>query len=339
MGLRVHWICSGHRWRRSGCALVQTLRASVDWSHALLTEPERILFRRLAVFQGGFDLDAAQAVAGETDVERFQVLDQLALLVDKSLVVSENIGGPTRYRMLETVRQYALEKLGESGEADNVRTRHRDYFEAMAAAIGAATSDHERRMEQAEEGIDNLRSAFAWSLENSEVELALGLASSLHSLWLTRGRAGEAMAWVDSAFAAAPDAAIAPAVLARALAERTILDAALGGVGGMDQAQQALRMARDLDDHGLLVRALMACGYVASHDVIAARPYFAEALGLARALDDRWALSHILVYQAYVAYIAGEPVTARAASEEALQLADSIGDPPPGTAAGPWAWH
>jgi DNA-binding CsgD family transcriptional regulator len=181
-------------------------------------------------------------------------------------------------------------------------------------------------MEQAEEGIDNLRSAFAWSLENSEIELALGLASSLHSLWLTRGRAGEGMAWVDSAFAAAPDAAIAPAVLARALAERTILDAALGGVGGMDQAQQALRMARDLDDHGLLVRALMACGYVASHDVIAARPYFAEALGLARALDDRWALSHILVYQAYVAYIAGEPVTARAASEEALQVADSIGD-------------
>jgi hypothetical protein len=85
-------------------------------------------------------------------------------------------------------------------------------------------------------------------------------------------------------------------------------------------------MARDLDHHGLLVRALMACGYVASHDVITAPPYFAEALGLARALDDRWALSHILVYQAYVAYIAGEPVTARAASEEALQLADSIGD-------------
>jgi predicted ATPase len=174
----------------------QTLRASVNWSHALLTEPERILFRRLAVFQGGFDLDAAQAVAGETDVERFQVLDQLALLVDKSLVVSENIGGPTRYRMLETVRQYALEKLGESGEADNVRTRHRDYFEAMAAAIGAATSDHERRMEQAEEGIDNLRSAFAWSLENSEIELALGLASSLHSLWLTRG--ARVKAWPGS---------------------------------------------------------------------------------------------------------------------------------------------
>ena len=99
----------------------QTLRASVDWSHALLTEPEQKLFRRLAVFLGGFDLEAAQAVAGTTEVERYQVLDQLTLLVDKSLVVSENTSGRTRYRFLETVRQYALEKLGESGEADDVR--------------------------------------------------------------------------------------------------------------------------------------------------------------------------------------------------------------------------
>ena len=90
----------------------QTLRASVDWSHALLTETERILFRRLAVFLGGFDLDAAQAVAGGGEVERYQVLDQLSLLVDKSLVVADDSGGRTRYRLLETVRQYALEKLG-----------------------------------------------------------------------------------------------------------------------------------------------------------------------------------------------------------------------------------
>ncbi|MGH3967217.1 MAG: ATP-binding protein, partial [Mycobacterium sp.] len=106
----------------------QTLRASVDWSHALLTETERILFRRLAAFLGGFDLDAVQAVAGAGDVERYQVLDQLTLLVDKSLVVAENTSGRTRYRLLETVRQYALEKLAESGEADAVRARHRDYY-------------------------------------------------------------------------------------------------------------------------------------------------------------------------------------------------------------------
>src|ERR1700743_575345 len=94
----------------------QTLRASVDWSHAPLTAPERVLFRRLAAFMGGFDLSAAQTICGGGDVERYQVLDQLALLVDKSLVVADESGSRTRYRLLETMRQYALEKLGESGE-------------------------------------------------------------------------------------------------------------------------------------------------------------------------------------------------------------------------------
>ena len=108
----------------------QTLRASVDWSHALLTEPERVLFRRLAAFLGGFDSPAAQAVAGGADIQRFQVLDLLTLLVDKSLVVADDTGGRTRYRLLETVRQYALEKLGESVEADAVRSRHRDHYTA-----------------------------------------------------------------------------------------------------------------------------------------------------------------------------------------------------------------
>ena len=97
----------------------QTLRASVDWSHALLTEPERVLFRRLAVFLGGFDLDAAETVAGGGDVQRYQVLDQLSLLVDKSLVVAEDSRGRTRYRLLETVRQYA------PGKARRIRrSRH-----------------------------------------------------------------------------------------------------------------------------------------------------------------------------------------------------------------------
>ena len=95
------------------------------------------MFRRLAAFLGGFDLDAAQAVAGGGDVERYQVLDQLTLLVDKSLVVADDSRGRTRYRLLETVRQYALEKLGESGEADAVRSRHRDYYTALAALLDA----------------------------------------------------------------------------------------------------------------------------------------------------------------------------------------------------------
>ena len=176
----------------------QTLRASVDWSHALLSEPERVLFRRLAVFLGGFDLNAAQAVAGGGDVQPYQVLDQLTLLVDKSLVVADDRGGRTRYRLLETVRQYALEKLSESGEADAVRARHRDYYTSMAALLDApAGSDYEQRIEQAEIEIDNLRAAFGWSREHSDFELALVLASSLQPLWGTRGRLREGLACVS----------------------------------------------------------------------------------------------------------------------------------------------
>ena len=179
----------------------QTLRASVDWSYALLTEPERVLFRRLAAFMGGFDLDGAQSVCGGGEVERYQVLDQLTLLVDKSLVVAEDGAGRTRYRLLETVRQYAQEKLGESGEADAVRTRHRDHYTALAALLDApAGSDYEQRIEQADTEIDNLRAAFGWSLENSDVELALALASSLQPLWYPR-RIREGLTWFDTALA------------------------------------------------------------------------------------------------------------------------------------------
>jgi hypothetical protein len=154
-----------------------------------LTEPERVLFRRLAAFLGGFELPAARAVAGHDEVERFQVLDLLTLLVDKSLVVADNSGGRTRYRLLETVRQYALEKLGESGEADSVRSRHRDYYTALAAVLDApAGGNYEQGIEQAEIEIDNLRAAFGWSLE-----LALALASALWPLWQARGRLREGL--------------------------------------------------------------------------------------------------------------------------------------------------
>ncbi|MGA8545009.1 MAG: adenylate/guanylate cyclase domain-containing protein, partial [Mycobacterium sp.] len=278
----------------------QTLRASVDWSHKLLTQPERVLLRRLAVFLGGFDLDAAQAVAGGAEVERYQVLDQLTLLVDKSLVVTDDSLGRTRYRLLETVRQYALEKLGESGEADAVRSRHRDYYTALAAVLDApAGSDYQQLLEQAEIEMDNLRAAFGWSRENFDVELALALASSLQPLWLGRGRHREGWAWLDAALAdlEAHHPGVAAAVRARALADRAML-AIWVGAPDSTQAQQALAIAREVADPALLARALTACGCIASfYDAEAARAYLAEAIGLARALGDRWRLSQILVAQ------------------------------------------
>ena len=310
----------------------QTLRASVDWSHALLTEPERVLLRRLAVFLGGFDFDAAQTVAGGGDVQRYQVLDQLTLLVDKSLVVAEDSRGRTRYRLLETVRQYALEKLGESGEADAVRSRHRDYYTAMAAVLDApAGRDYERRLEQAETEIDNLRAAFGWSRENSDIELALALASSLQPLWLARGHLREGLAWFDTALADdnAQHPEVAAAVVARALTDRAMLGiwVGVGAADSPDQAQQALVIARDLDEPALLARALTTCGIITHwFDAEAARGYLAEALGLARALGDPWRLSQILGFQVVAALTAGDLIAARAAAEEGRDLADAIGD-------------
>jgi predicted ATPase/class 3 adenylate cyclase/DNA-binding CsgD family transcriptional regulator len=306
----------------------QTLRASVDWSHALLTETERILFRRLSVFYGGFDLDAAQSICGGDDIERYQVLDQLTLLVDKSLVVADDSSGRTRYRLLETVRQYALEKLGESGEADAVRSRHCEHYTSMAALLDApARDDYQQRLEQVETEMDNLRNALGWNLENHDIERALALASSLQPVWLTRGRILEGLAWFHVIPDEGEDAAVGPAVRARALADEALLDNFVGDERS-ERARRAVQIARDLGDSALLARALTACGYIAGtqYDAEAAAVYYAEAIELARALDDRWALSQILAWQSNTAFSSGDPVYARAVSEEGRAIADAIGD-------------
>jgi predicted ATPase/class 3 adenylate cyclase/DNA-binding CsgD family transcriptional regulator len=306
----------------------QTLRASVDWSHALLTEPERILFRRLAVFLGGFDLDAAQSVAGHAEVERYQVLDQLALLVDKSLVVAENTGGGMRYRLLETVRQYAQEKLGESGEAEAVRSRHRDHYTSMAALLDSpARSDYQLRVEQADHDMDNLRAAFGWSIENAEKEAALELACSLQPLWLSRSRIQEGRAWFDAVLTA-EDATLddlSPRLRARVLADKTVLDAWVNTYD-IDSAEQALAIARSIDDPPLLARALTACSSAAIYDAEVAPRYFAEAISLARALQDQWRLSQILAQHAQAALVAGLPRELHASAKEGRDIAEAIGD-------------
>ena len=308
----------------------QTLRASVDWSHALLTTPERALFRRLSVFLGGFDLDATQAVTAGGEVHRYEVVDLLSLLVDKSLLVADNRTGRTRYRLLETVRQYALDKLSESGEADTVRARHRDYYTAVAVALEApSVAGHERRLNHAAIEIDNLRAAFAWSRENADTDQALLLASSLQPLWRARGRFQEGAAWLDAALADhdADPGGVDRALYAKALANRSFIDAHVGVTDRVDQAQKALAMARDIDDPALLVRALTACGSTAAYNPDVARPLLAEAVELARAMGDKWTLAETLLWQMYAASNGeGDQVAARAAGEEARDLADELGD-------------
>jgi predicted ATPase/class 3 adenylate cyclase/DNA-binding CsgD family transcriptional regulator len=301
----------------------QTLRASVDWSHELLTEPERVLFRRLAAFLGGFDLDAVHAVVGG-DTPRYQVMDLLTLLVDKSLVVADETAGRTRYRLLETVRHYAAEKLGESGEADVVRIRHRDHYTSMASLLdGPSGSDYGQRVEKTEIDIDNLRAAYAWSRENGDAELALALASSLTPLW--QPRPAEGVAWFDTILRDSAFREIAPAVRARALADRVLLITMIGWDADIkDQADEALALARECDNPALLARALAACGLVAL-DSEAARGYRAEAISLARELGDALRLSHVLSVEALVGVLTGDLISRRAAAQEGCDLAEEIG--------------
>jgi predicted ATPase/class 3 adenylate cyclase/DNA-binding NarL/FixJ family response regulator len=306
----------------------QTLRASVDWSHALLTDVERVIFRRLAVFRGGFHFDAAEAVVADDYVQPYQVLDELTLLVDKSLVIAENPSGATRYRLLETVRQYALEKLGDSGESDAVRVRHRDHYTHLAELVDQRGSDGQRRVEPAEIEIDNLRAAFTWSCDVGDGEGALHLASRLQRLWLNSGRVQEALSWISAVLSdpSRPPADVTPATYARALADQATLTAAVGAPEGMEHPEQALAIAREVGDGDLLLRALIACGSTAAFDAETARSYLDEAAGLARACGDKWQLSQILWWQAYVAIHDGDPRAAIKAGEEGRDLADEICD-------------
>ncbi len=307
----------------------QTLRASVDWSHSMLTEAESVLFRRLGVFAGGFDLDAAVAVCGGAGVQRYQVLDQLTLLVDKSLVQTDNLVDRARYRMLETIRAYALEKLSECDEDEAVRGRHRDHYLALAAELDTPTrSDFRIRVTRIEADIDSLRTAFAFCADNNEHGAALQLASSLQPLWQGRGRLREGLAWFGSILANPrfnPEA-VDPAVFVRAIADKAVLDSLTASTDSRAQAHRALETARELGDPALLARVLTACGCIAILDFDLAAGYFGEAIDLVRATGDDWRLSQILARQAYLAAMAGDPVAADTIGREGAEVAGALDD-------------
>jgi DNA-binding CsgD family transcriptional regulator len=278
---------------------------------------------------GGFDLDAAHAVGASTDMERFQLIDLLGLLVDKSLVVAEETRGAMRYRLLETVRQYGLEKLGESGEADTVRTRHRDYYTATAAQFESqARGDGTPLVPWAEAEIDNLRAAHTWSCETAEFGPALALMSALQRLWLNRGRFREGLAGFDAVFTDERyhDGDVAAAVWVRAVADAAVLAVWVSVPASLQRAEEALAAARHLDDQGLIVRSLMGCGMLGVFNPDVAGSYLGEATELARATGDRFALYQVLGYQTFVGFLAGEPIAAQAAGEEGRDTANALGD-------------
>ena len=171
----------------------RTLRGTLDWSYALLSESEQRLFCRLSVFAGGWTLETAEVVRA-SDTEQGEVLDLLSRLVDKSLVVAEATGGGgIRYSMLEPIRQYALEKLEEGGEIEEVRRQHASFFLALAEEAepklrGAEDTEWLGRL-GAEH--DNLKVALSWTLERGEAELDLRLAGALWTFWEAHGHNSE----------------------------------------------------------------------------------------------------------------------------------------------------
>lgn len=168
-----------------------------------------------------------------------------------------------------------MEKLGESGESDAVRARHRDHYTDLAALLDQPSSAGQRHhVDQAEIEIDNLRAAFTWSRDTGDGERALQLASALQPLWLTRGRVQEGMSWINAVFADAntPPADMTPRTYARALADHALLAATVGAPDSMEHHERALAIARDVDEAGLLLRSLTACGCTASFNAEVARP-------------------------------------------------------------------
>ena len=183
----------------------QTLAAAITWSHELLDERAAVLLRRLAVFVGGFSLEGAERVCGGEPLGPRAVLPLIGDLIDKSLVVSDIHGTATRYRLLEPVRQFAETKLTESGEAEEIRRAHGDYFLSSSRGVTSGLQvDHERLSIVVPE-LDNFRAALRWSVERAEAGRAMELAIAANGVWRYLGRPEEAMRWLESALSVADD--------------------------------------------------------------------------------------------------------------------------------------
>lgn len=308
----------------------QTLSASIDWSYSLLTETERVLLRRLAVFTGGFDLDAATAVGAQTDSERAQLIDVLGLLVDKSLVVADDSGESMRYRLLETVRQYCLEKLAASGEADGVRNRHRDHYAMVASELESEIrGDGTPLIPWAEIEIGNLRAAYSWSCENAQFGTALALVSALRQLWIKRGRFFEGLMGFELVFADERfrDDDVPPAVWVAAVADAGQLAVWLAVPSSLERAQRAVTVAEEAGDPTLIARATMACGMLGSWDQPeASGRYLAGAANLSRDCGDRPTLAEALGYMTFAGFAAGQIVLAENSGREGWEVAERLGD-------------
>ncbi len=307
----------------------QTLRASIDWSYELLTEAERTLLRRLAVFAGGWTLEAVEAVGTAGSVRNADVLDLLTNLVEKSLVAREAEG--SRYRLLETLRQYAWEKLDESDDRDQTYARHLQFYMTLAeqarpllvgpeqgAWLGRLDLEHE-----------NFLAAFV-SCERAEggAELGLRLVSAVKRYWLNRGLLG-------LGYRVTVEALLRAGSLERTASRcRTLFDAGQLAffMGNYEQAkkflEESLAIARDIGDRTRIAAALQALGmaYHGQSDMATARKYFEEALALAQALGNKRDVAAALNAIAQLHRVQGALDIAEPLYGDVVALARELGD-------------
>jgi DNA-binding CsgD family transcriptional regulator/tetratricopeptide (TPR) repeat protein len=319
---------------RSGSRTVarrqQTLRGTLNWSHKLLSDAEKELFERLCVFSGGWTMEAAEMVCSADDIERDDILDIISSLVDKSLIVVETGGeGRPRYRMLEPVRQYAREKLEESGGAELVRQRHAAFFLALAEKAEPELRGPNQRewLEQLETEHDNLRAAFSWALERRETELALRLGGALCRFWERRGHRREGRGWLQLALT--QDGVVASAVRAKALSSTGILIAQQGDYReARTLFHEALGLYQELDNNQGVAESIMNLGRVTlalgKHEW--GVRLLKEALRQYRRLDDKFGTAEVLFTLGHAAKSLGDYEQAQTLFEESLRLLREVGD-------------
>ncbi len=308
----------------------QTLRALIDWSYDLLTEPEKTLLCRLSVFAGGWTLASAEAICEGDGVEEWEVLDLITALEDKSLVVSEQRGERMRSRLLETVRQYAADRLQERGGDVPARLCHRDYFlrSAEEADRGARGPEQGQWLDWFESEHDNLRAALDWCREEDGAESGLRLVKAMYRFWRVRGHLTEGR---ERLAAASGHSGARQHPLERASALRV--------ASGLEQVQGNLIAARALAEEALALfestenarggaGVLLTLGNVAlmQEDLAGARVYYERGLPLYRQLGEQDGIARALGNLGMIMLVQGDLAEAKIICEESLAFFQKSGD-------------
>jgi predicted ATPase/DNA-binding CsgD family transcriptional regulator len=305
----------------------KTLHATMDWSHDLLSGPERALFRRLSVFADGFSLDAAESVCADGNLERGEVLEWLSHLVDKSLVIAREAEGEARYRLLETVRQYGQQKLCGSTDEAGVRRRHAAHFVGLAERVEPKLSGPEQvdRLDELERENGNLRVVMSWALAEEEAGIVARLGWALRRFWLLHGHQAEGRRWMEALLErdVPPDSRARAAVVAALMSHAQGDYQACGGY-----APEALALSWQVDDEPCAAYALTLLGLAQMRrgNVEEATARFEESLPLLRRSGEVQTVPLVLVWLGNVSLVDGNRENATRMFEEALALARQRGD-------------